>query len=253
MSESRESSAINWVLMGLVVGLIVALVVGGCATAPAQQSAASDPGDAKTARELAERARLTIEGFDVGPNNATFNDLVKQARGIFIVPQSIRAAFIFGAAGGSGVLLARDEKTGQWNGPAFYTLGRGSFGLQAGAEVSEVVALMMTERGVTRLLSPTVELGGDITVAAGPVGGGLSGASAGLSADIVSYARSKGLYAGLSLEGAVIGTRNDLNQAFYGRPVTPVDVLVRGQARSPEAEPLRVAVARLAGGRLAGR
>jgi lipid-binding SYLF domain-containing protein len=252
MFQSQESSTLNWVLMGLAVGLI-AILVAGCASSPADKTAAPDPGDARTAGELAERARLAVDGFDVGPNNESFNDLVKRARGIFIVPQSIRAAFIFGGAGGSGVLLARDEKTGQWNGPAFYTLGRGSFGLQAGAEVSEVVALVMTERGVTRLLSPTVELGGDLTVAAGPVGGGLAGASAGLSADIVSYARSKGLYAGLSLQGAVITTRNDLNHAFYGGPVTPVDVLVRGQARGPQAEPLRAAVTRLAEGRLARR
>jgi len=126
MSESRGSSAMNWVLLGLVVGLIVILAAGGCATAPAQQSAAGDPADARTARELAERARLTIEGFDVGPNNASFNDLSKQARGIFIVPQSIRAAFIFGAAGGSGVLLARDEKT--YRGPLALT-GCSAYGL----------------------------------------------------------------------------------------------------------------------------
>lgn len=253
MFQSHESSSLNWVLMALVVGLIAILVAGGCASAAPDKAAAPDPGDVRTARELAERARLAIDSFDVGPNNASFNDLVKRARGIFIVPQSFRAAFIFGAAGGSGVLLARDEKTGQWNGPTFHTLGRGSIGLQAGAEVSEVVALIMTERGVTRLLSPTVEVGGDLTAVAGPVGGGLAGASAGLSADIVSYARSKGLYAGLSLEGAVITTRSDLNRAFYGGSVTPSDVLVRGRVRSPEAEPLRAAVAKLAEGRLAAR
>jgi SH3 domain-containing YSC84-like protein 1 len=252
MHQSQESSALNWVLMGLVIGLIAVLIVG-CASTPPDKTALPDPGDARTAGELAERARLTIDGFDVGPNNESFNDLVKRARGVFIVPQQLRAAFIFGATGGSGVVLTRDDRTGLWNGPAFYTLGRGSFGLQAGAEISEVIALIMTERGVTRLLSPTVELGGDLSAVAGPVGGGMGGSSAGLSADIVSYARSKGLFAGVSLQGAVITTRNDLNRAFYGSPVTPVEILVRGQARSPEAEPLRAAVAKLAVGRLAGR
>src|SRR5262249_46894408 len=132
-------------------------VLAGCASSPSSQSASSSSqpaaphsGDARTASELVERARLTVENFDLGPNNAAFADQVKNARGIFIVPQSLRAAFIFGAAGGSGVFLAKDASSSQWNGPAFYTLGRGSIGLQAGGDVSEVVMLAMTERGVTR-------------------------------------------------------------------------------------------------------
>jgi len=235
-------------------------ILAGCASSPSSQTASQssqpatpDPGDARTANELVERARLTIENFDLGPNNQAFADAVKQARGIFVVPQSLRAAFIFGAAGGSGVFLVKDANASQWNGPAFYTLGRGSIGLQAGADVSEIVMLAMTERGVTRLLSPTIELGGDVSVAAGPVGGGLAGGTAGLSADLLSYAKSKGLYAGFSLAGGVISTRNDLNQAFYGRPVTPTEILISGVARNPAAEPLRTAVAKMASGQMAGR
>src|SRR6185503_9148310 len=97
---------------------------------------------------------------------------------MLILPQMVRAAFIVGGSGGSGVLIARDEKAGKWKGPAFYTLGGASFGFQAGADAAEVVILAMTERGVTKLLSPQVKLGADVSVAAGPVGGGASAATA---------------------------------------------------------------------------
>ena len=154
--------------------------------------------------------------------------------------------FIVGGQGGSGVFVVRDERAQRWNGPAFYTLGGASIGFQAGAETSEVVALVMTERGMTALLNPTVTLGGDLRVVAGPMGAGIAGATAGLSADIVPYARSKGAYAGVSLQGSVINVRNDLNQAYYGQPVTATDILVRG-LQHPHAMPLLAAVAQVAG------
>jgi lipid-binding SYLF domain-containing protein len=140
----------------------------------------------------------------------------------------------------------RDEQARRWNGPAFYTLGGASIGFQAGAETSEVVALVMTERGMTALLNPNVTLGGDVRVVAGPMGVGVAGATAGLSADIVPYARSKGAYAGVSLQGSVVNVRHDLNQAYYGQPVTATDILVRG-LQHPHAMPLLAAVARTAG------
>jgi SH3 domain-containing YSC84-like protein 1 len=236
----------------LVLGVLAAATLAGCAGQQATQTTGREPaaapsaGEVRQARELVEKARLTIDGFDFGPDNQQFLDMIKRAKGVLIFPSTFRAAFIVGGQGGSGVFLVRDEKAGRWNGPAFYTLGGASVGFQAGAEVSEVVALAMTERGMTRLLSPTVTLGGDVTVAAGPVGAGVAGATAGLSADIVSYARSKGAYGGVSLQGGVLTNRNDLNHAYYGQPVTPTDILVRG-VQNPEAAPLISAVSRVAG------
>jgi lipid-binding SYLF domain-containing protein len=230
----------------LAVALGAALLAG-CAAQPVTPAAGPDPTRARDAQELVEKARLSIEGFDAGPADPQFRDMVKRARGVLIFPSTFRAAFIVGGQGGSGVLLVRDAQETRWKGPAFYTLGGVSVGFQAGAESAEVVSLVMTERGMTALLNPTVTLGGDVSVTAGPVGAGVGGATAGLSADIVSYARSKGIYAGVSLQGGVASTRNDLNAAYYGRPVTATDILVRGEVQNPQAAPLIAEVARLTG------
>jgi lipid-binding SYLF domain-containing protein len=177
-----------------------------------------------------------------------FRDLLKKAKGVFISPQMLEGAFVFGVSGGSGVLVARDPGTGSWNGPAFYTVGEVSFGLQAGGKASEVVMLAMTDRGVNALLSPSVKLGADVGVAAGPVGAGASAATANISADILTFALSKGLYAGISLEGAVVAVRNEWNAAYYKKPgVTPTDILIRKDVNNPESAKLIAAVSRAAG------
>ena len=205
--------------------------------------------DALDARQLVEKSKLTVETFQSDPNMGSLRDLAKKAKGMLILPEMLRAAFIVGASGGSGVLVARDAKSGQWRGPAFHTLGGASFGFQAGADAAEVIILAMTERGVTKLLSPQVKLGADISVAAGPVGAGAAAATAGLSADLVSYSVAKGLYGGFSVDGAVVGVRTALNEAYFGKPVTPADILIKGSAKNPHANALLGAVAKLAGGR----
>jgi lipid-binding SYLF domain-containing protein len=203
--------------------------------------------DALDARHLVERSKLTLDTFMSRHDLQSLKNLMKRAKGIFIAPQVLKGAFIFGASGGSGVLLARDPKTGQWNGPAFYTIGEASFGLQFGGEAAEIVLVAMTERGVTALLSHSVKLGGDVGVAAGPVGVGVDAATANLSADIVSYSLSKGLYGGVSIEGAVVGVRNDWNEAYYGKRVTPTDILIRKDAKNDHAAKLVEAVSKAAG------
>jgi lipid-binding SYLF domain-containing protein len=230
----------RWATRRVAVVVAVALVLGA-------GPAGAD--DAETARQLVDKARLTVEQFQAEPAMETLRDLAKRAKGMVILPQMLRGAFIVGASGGSGVLVARDAKTGQWHGPTFHTLGGASFGFQAGADAAEVIILAMTERGVTKLLAPQVKLGVDISVAAGPVGAGAAGATAGLSADLVAYSMAKGLYGGFSVDGSVVGVRTALNQAFYGRAVSPADILVKGTVKSPRAEALLAAVAKLGGGR----
>lgn len=198
--------------------------------------------------QLVERAKFAVENLTADPNMGAFRDLAKRAKGIFIAPQLLKAAFVVGASGGSGVLVVRDEKTGKWNGPAFYTLGGASFGLQIGAEASEVAVLALSERGVTAMLQPSVKLGADASVAVGPVGLGASGGTANLSADLVAFSRSKGLYGGISIEGAVLAVRNEWNSGYYSKSVTPTDILVRGEVSSPQAAGLIAAVTKLAGG-----
>ena len=196
-----------------------------------------------TPQQLVDRAVITIEHFMADPEMTGFREYVKRARGIYITPQLLRAGFIIGGAGGRGLFLARDEETGRWSYPAFYKMGAVNFGLLAGADMSEVVLLAMTQKGVNALLSTEVKLGAGASVAAGPVGAGIAVATA----DIYSYSRAKGAYAALSVEGSVITSDQDFNSIYYGRAVGPVDILIKQEVSNPQAEPLRQAVARAAG------
>jgi lipid-binding SYLF domain-containing protein len=202
--------------------------------------------DGHDTTQLVEKARFTVENFMNDPLMGPFRDLMKDAKGVFIAPQMLKGAFVFGAMGGSGVLLVRDQKTGEWTGPAFYTIAGASFGFQIGGEASEVVLLAMTDRGVNSLLANSFKLGADVGLALGPVGAGASVATANLSADILSFSRSKGLYGGISLEGAVVATRGGWNAAYYGKEVTPADIFVRHEVTNPHANALIDAVAKSA-------
>lgn len=203
--------------------------------------------DSTDARQLVEKAKMSFDNFQSGKEMDGFRDLLKKAKGVFIAPQVLKGAFIVGASGGSGVLLARDAKTRKWYGPAFYTIGEASFGLQAGGTASEVVLLAMTDRGVTAFLSNSLKLGADAGIAVGPVGAGAAAATANLSADILSFSRSKGLYGGVSLDGAVVATRDSLNEAYYGKKVNSTDILVRHAVKNSQAAGLIKDVSKAAG------
>ena len=222
-----------------IVGILVmaALLVAGT-------GGLARANDAMDARHLVDKARITLDSFDRAKDMSAFRDLLKDAKGVFIAPEIIKGAFIVGASGGSGVFMVRDATAGRWSEPAFYTIGSASFGLQIGGEASEVVLLAMTDRGVNALLSNSVKLGADVGVAAGPVGVGASAATANLSADILSFARSKGLFAGISLDGAVVAVRGSLNHAYYGAQVTPTDILVKRTVANRQSGPLISAISR---------
>ena len=163
----------------------------------------------------------------------------KDAKGVLIYPQVLKAGFIFGGSGGTGVLLGRDGKTGEWSNPAFYTMGSASFGLQIGGESAEVVLLVMSQKGMDSLLTSKFKLGGDASIALGPVGGG---AKADVTTDFLSFAKSQGLYAGMNLDGSYIDVRENLNKAYYGKAVTPVDIVAKQSVSNKGADPLREAL-----------
>jgi SH3 domain-containing YSC84-like protein 1 len=226
-----------------VVATALALTVSTIGPVPAAGDAAKD---ALEAQQLVERARLTVESFaaDKAVGKAV-SGLIKKAKGLYIAPEVLRGAFIVGASGGSGVLLVRDDK-GQWNGPAFYTIGGVSFGFQAGGDKSEVVLLIMSDRGVSAMLASSVKLGADISAAAGPVGAGATAETANVSADVLSFARAKGLYGGASLEGAVVAKRAGLNEAYYSKnDITPTEILIKGAPVNKQAAPLKAEVGKL--------
>jgi lipid-binding SYLF domain-containing protein len=188
---------------------------------------------------LVDKARFTLENFLADPDMQWFRDHMKDARGILIVPQFIKGAFFIGGSGGTGVLVVRDEKTNEWSYPAFFTLGGASFGLQFGGQASEVVLLVMTQKGIDSLMSTTLKLGADASVAVGPIGRGVEGSTApNLSADLLSFSKAKGLFAGISLEGAVVAARDALNTSYYKTPTKTIDILVRRSVSNPQAHPL---------------
>lgn len=188
---------------------------------------------AMEAKKLVETSRMTLETFMADPANKEFQNLIKKAQGVYICPSLLKGAFVVGVSGGSGVLLIKEN--GKWMGPAFYTLGGASFGIQAGGQASEVVLLIMTERGIKSFMRSNFKLGADVGIAAGPVGGGVAAETANLSADILSFSRSKGLFGGLSLEGAVVKVRGGYNEAYYGKKLSPSQILIGGRASNPHA------------------
>ena len=166
-------------------------------------TALTAPAEARSKGEKAERlvvkAAETVSYFAQDSAYEPMWDLADNAKAMVVIPRSLRGGFMFGASGGNAVMVARNEDGG-WSEPTFFTIGSISFGFQAGGEASEIILLVMTQRGVEQLLSTSVKLGGDLSLAAGPVGGGAKAQTA----DILAFARSRGLYGGVSLEGAVL-------------------------------------------------
>lgn len=195
-------------------------------------------------QELVTKAQLTLEAFSSYPELlAMIRDGANDIKAIFIVPQLIRGAFIFGGAGGSGVLLVRYQETGEWSQPAFYTIGSASFGLQIGLDASELLMLVRTDRGLKNFYHTSFTPGGDATMSLGPVGEGAS--LHGMKADLVSYARSKGAFAGIVLDEAVIVASDEANRRYYQQPVKPIDILLKGSVGNPGSEQLRKGAAAL--------
>jgi lipid-binding SYLF domain-containing protein len=190
------------------------------------------------ARGLVDKSRITVESFLADKDMAWFRDHMKDAKGLLIVPELLKGGFILGGSGGSAIFVVRDENTGKWSEPAFYTMGSVTFGLQIGGEKAEVIMLANSVKGIESLYNTSVKLGVDVSIAAGPVGAGV-GEKANLNADFLSYARTKGAYAGISLEGAVIDVRNSWSKAYYGEEVRPVDILVNKKVSNKYSEPLQ--------------
>lgn len=215
--------------------LVLALLAVAALGAPAAR-AASEP------EELVINARLTAERMLSHPDLPRLRSWIARAKGVLIVPSLLKAGFIIGGEGGSGVLLARDAK-GTWSYPAFYTLASGSLGLQIGVQDSQVMFVIMTEKGLEAMIESQVKLGADASVAVGPKGGGVEGATTlNLDADIYSFALSRGLFGGVSFEGAVAAVRKAWNREYYGKAVTPQQILIGRTVSNPQADKLRAAL-----------
>jgi SH3 domain-containing YSC84-like protein 1 len=210
--------------------VLAAAALAGCATQPGSGEPES----------LVADARTTLSNFVRDPDQTWIQDNLSRARAILIAPQVFRAGFIFGGSGGRGLLVARDGRA--WAGPAFYNLATASVGFQAGIDVSEVCVVVMTDRGFNSLLSTSFKIGGDASIAAGPVG---AGARSTITADLISFTRAKGVYGGLNLDGTVVSTNVPWNDAFFGGSnLLPPDILIRKTVTSPKAASLLADVAK---------
>jgi lipid-binding SYLF domain-containing protein len=225
--------------------MVIAILTVGMLLASYSPAMASDKDRVQL---LVDRARITLSDFMSDPNYFWFHDNLKHAKGVLIFPQVIKGGFIWGGSGGTGVFLARDKKTGHWSEPAFYTIGSVTFGLQIGGEAAEVIMLAMTPKAVDSLLSSSFKLGGDASVALGPIGGGAKAQAdlPSVTADFLTFVKGKGLYAGLNLEGAVIAVRDGMNTAYCGRDVKPTDIVVKRDCSNRGADQLREALRKAA-------
>jgi lipid-binding SYLF domain-containing protein len=202
--------------------------------------AVSTIGHAQTAKNLDDEigqsdkaARVFRQIMDT-PDKGIPKDLLEKAECIAVFPSVIKAGFVVGGRGGRGVASCRTVSG--WSAPAYFTLGGASFGLQIGAQSTDFVMLFMNTDGMKSLLSDEFTLGGDASVAAGPVGR-QAGASTDLklNAQILSYSRSKGLFAGLELKGVVIKPDKDDMRDVYGDGVTAKEVLKDNKVKAPLA------------------
>ena len=208
--------------------------------------AASTTRPKPTPQSLVDAADRTFGDFMRDPQMTWLHDNIRRAKAVLIAPEVAKAGFIFGGSGGRAVLLVRNAKTGRWSGPVFYTLATASVGFQAGISVSQMMTLVMTDKGLNSLMSDSFKMGPDASVAAGPVG---AGAKADIISDLVTYSRAKGLYGGINLDGTVVAISEDWNEAYYGKKGARAADIVRGAARSKGADRLNADIARAAGKR----
>jgi lipid-binding SYLF domain-containing protein len=209
------------------------VMIGILAFAPV--TFASDHGGAKKQEDrIANSSAVMGEILNV-PDNIP-RDLLDKARCVVVIPSVIKAAFIIGGDYGRGTMVCRTGKnfSGSWGAPAMYALEGGSVGFQIGGEATDFVLLIMNDRGANSLLHSKVKLGGDASVAAGPVGRtAAADTDAYLRSEILSYSRARGVFAGISLEGSTLRPDNKANRELYGRSVTAAQIVRESEVQPP--------------------
>ncbi len=167
------------------------------------------------------------------PDQAIPQYVLDRAVGIAVFPGVLKAGFVIGGERGKGIISVRDARTGAWSDPAFLTITGGSWGAQIGGESIDLVLVIMNRRGLDNLLSNQFTLGGSASAAAGPVGRTAEVATdVQMHAEILSYSRSRGLFAGITLNGASVHQDTASNQAFYGRPLTTQQIVLQHDAKT---------------------
>jgi lipid-binding SYLF domain-containing protein len=193
--------------------------------------------DETSQQELLKDARFVVEEIMSAPDLGIPSGLMSRAQAVIIFPGMLKGGFFVGARYGKGVATVRDSKTGDWGTPSFMTTLGGSFGFQFGAQSVDLILIVMTEKGLKGLLNNNFTLGGDMSVAAGPVGRYAEmGVDILLQGDMYSYSRSKGIFGGVSLKGTIIKQNVSYNEAHYKADLTPEEIMIEGKVKSvPES------------------
>ena len=194
-------------------------------------------------QEIVDQATITVRKMLSDPKLGTLQRWMKRAKGALVIPSLIKGGFIFGAEGGTGVLLVLNAK-GKWSYPAFYTVAGASFGFQAGIQDSEVIFVIMTDKGLTAMMEENFKLGADASIAMGPVAGtGIRGATtANLGADVYAYAVTSGVFGGFSFDGTAMVELDGWNEYYYGAVVTARQIVFEHRISNKAADRLRRAM-----------
>ncbi len=221
-------------------------ILSAAALAAPWQGALAQSGEPSREEATLITATQVLEELGATPDQKVPDWLMQRAYGVAVVPEVIKGAFVFGGRYGNGVLTVRDAASGRFSNPIFIRLGGGSFGAQIGASSTDVVLVFVTPRSVENFARGKFTLGGDVSVAAGPVGRQTE-AAAGKAAEIYSYSRSRGLFAGVALDGTVVAFDRSGNRAFYNDEDVTTS-MITGNKVSTHSESARRFVAAVSSG-----
>lgn len=206
---------------------VLIVLLGGIGPLAFAQSESDETGRVRKAGEV-------LGEIMAARDKAIPTSILGRAEAVVVFPSTIKGAFIIGAQRGRGVISVRDRAKGTWSNPAFLTITGGSFGLQIGGQELDIVLVVMNRKGLENLLRNQFEVGGEASAAAGPVGRDTSASTdIQFRAEMLSYSRSRGLFAGVSLRGASIRQDQDANEKFYGSRFTTRDIVLDGKAVKP--------------------
>jgi lipid-binding SYLF domain-containing protein len=196
---------------------------------------------------LVDRATLSVQEMLGNPDANDARNLIRRAKGVMVCPQIFKAGFFLGAQGGSCVMSGRTANG--WTNPAFYGFGSGSIGFQIGIQDAQIIFIVLTDNGLQALLDSQFKIGADASIAVATIGAGISGATtAAFNADIVAFSTTRGLFAGVSLDGSLISSRSEWNQVYYGQPIGAQALVISNQGNNPGAQPLREVLGHFSGG-----
>ena len=215
---------------------LATILAGALVLAPLSFARSADESAKDELNRLHNAGTVIQEILDI-PDDIP-QDLLDKARCVVVMPSVLKAAFIVGGSYGRGTMVCRTGKdfTGPWGAPAMYALEGGSVGFQIGGEATDFVILVMNNRGVDSLLHSKVKLGADASVAAGPKGRTASAdTDAHMRAEMLSYSRARGVFAGISLEGTTLRPDEDANHRLYGKDATAVTIITESKVESPAA------------------